>query len=253
MIEIAGLPVEWQKENCSFTEKFLSGEKEPVIKIKFEDKMQECHSVQYLPNKSEHMLRGTVGDILLANEDWSEAVSYYHPDYDKDFVLPLAAICSRLSSFNTLLVHSSFVDFKGKGVIFTGYSGVGKTTQAELWKKFLGAEIVNGDKAFIRETDDGFFAYGLPWKGSSEYCLNSKSPLSAVVVLRQSVQNCITRLNETATEYLMPHVFLPHWDKDCLDKALDTFDSLLKDVPVFLLECRPDEDSVRLTHDEIFG
>lgn len=253
MIRIADLPVEWQKENCNFAEDFVSCEKEPVIRIRFMDRMQECHSVQYAGKCAEHLLRGKNGDILLANDDWSEAVSYYLPDYDKDFVLPLAAICSRFSSFNTLLTHSSFVTLKGKGILFTGYSGVGKTTQAELWENFLGAEIVNGDKAFVRETDGTFFAYGLPWKGSSEYCLNRKAPLSAIVVLRQSGENRITKLGETATEYILPHVFLPHWDKDCLNKALDTFDRLLKNVPVFLLECRPDEDAVRLTHDEIFG
>ena len=253
MIKIAELSVDWQKENCSFAEEFLTREKDSVIKVKFENKMQECHSVQYPGEKAEHLLRGKNGDILIANNDWSEAVSYYHPDYDRDFALPLAAICSRFSSFNTLLTHSSFATLNGKGILFTGYSGVGKTTQAELWRNFLGAEIVNGDKAFVRETDGSFFAYGLPWKGSSEYCLNRKARLSAIVVLRQSAENRITKLNETATEYLMPHIFLPHWDKDCLNKALDTFDSLLKSVPVFLLECRPDEEAVRLTHDKIFG
>lgn len=253
MIRIADLSVDWQKENCGFAEDFLTGEKDSVIKIKFEDKMQECHSVQYLLEKPEHLLRGRNGDILLANNNWSEAVSYYHPDYDRDFALPLAAICSRFSSFNTLLTHSSFVTLNGKGILFTGYSGVGKTTQAELWGEFLGAEIVNGDKAFVREIDETFFAFGLPWKGSSEYCLNRKAPLSAIVVLRQSAENRITKLVETATEYLMPHIFLPHWDKDCLNKALDTFDCLLKRTPVFILECRPDEEAVRLTYNEIFG
>lgn len=253
MIRIADLSVDWQKENCGFAEAFLTDEKDSVIKIKFEDKMQECHSVQYLLEKPEHLLRGRNGDILLANNNWSEAVLYYHPDYDRDFALPLAAICSRFSSFNTLLTHSSFVTLNGKGILFTGYSGVGKTTQAELWGKFLGAEIVNGDKAFVREIDETFFAFGLPWKGSSEYCLNRKAPLSAIVVLRQSAENRITKLVETATEYLMPHIFLPHWDKDCLNKTLDTFDCLLKRTPIFILECRPDEEAVRLTYNEIFG
>lgn len=252
MMKIAELSVDWQKENCGFAEEFLTCEKDSVIRIKFEDTMQECHAVQYAFEKPEHLLRGKNGDILIAKNDWSEAISYYHPDYDKDFALPLAAICSRFSSFNTLLTHSSFVTLNGKGILFTGYSGVGKTTQAELWGDFLGAEIVNGDKAFVREIDKTFFAYGLPWKGSSEYCLNRKAPLSAIVVLRQSAVNRITKLVETATEYLMPHIFLPHWDKDCLNKTLDTFDSLLKRVPVFLLECRPDEEAVNLTYNEIF-
>ena len=46
MIKIADLSVDWQKENCGFAEEFLTCEKDSVIRIKFEDKMLECHSVQ---------------------------------------------------------------------------------------------------------------------------------------------------------------------------------------------------------------
>lgn len=254
MITVADLPIDWQKKNDGFIHGFLSDEAEqPVICITFPEKMQECHSVQYADTDGKHFLRGKNGDVLFANSDWTVAESYYLPESDKDFALPLAAICSRFSYYDTLLVHSSFVKYQEAGIVFTGYSGVGKTTQAELWKKYLGADIVNGDKTFIRETRNKFTAYGLPWKGSSDYCLNEKAPLSAIVVLKQSKENRITRLKEKATEYFMPHIFLPHWDKDCLGKALDTFNKLLNTVPVYLLECRPDEDAVMLTKDTVLG
>lgn len=253
MIRIADILVDWKNDD-EFTRKFLSDDTEqPSMCMTFPRKMQECHSVQYTDICNKHFFRGKNGDVLLANDDWTEAESYYLPDFDRDFALPLAAICSRFSYYNAMLIHSSFVKYKGKGIVFTGYSGVGKTTQAKLWQRYLGADIVNGDKAFLREIENEFYAYGLPWKGSSDYCLNEKAPLSAIVILQQSDNNRIIRLDEKAAEYFLPHIFLPHWDKECLGKTLDTFDRLLKEIPFYLLECRPDEEAVKLTRDTVLG
>lgn len=254
MIRIADLPIDWQEERNSFVADFVSDSNEtPVIRLNFSSCLPSCHSVEYADCPSNHFLHSAKGDLLLANSDWSEAKSIFLPSSDRDFALPLAALCSKFSYFDTLLAHASFVKYQDKGILFTGYSGVGKTTQAELWEKFLGAKIVNGDKTFVREVDGRFYAYGLPWKGSSEYCLNEKAQLSAVVVLRQSAENRITVLNEKAAENLLPHVFLPHWDSNCLNMALDTFDKLIKKIPVLLLECRPDEEAVNITLDVVFG
>lgn len=254
MIRIADLLIDWQEEFMDFVSDFLTDSVgEPIISIEFSNKLSECHSIQYTNKPSDHFVCADNGGFLLANKDWSEATSYFMPKSNADYTLPLAALCSRLSYYDTLLAHSSFISLHGKGVLFTGYSGVGKTTQAELWAKHLGAEIVNGDKTFIREVDGKFFAYGSPWKGSSEYCLNKKALLSGIVVLRQAETNSITKLDKKAIELFMPHIFFPHWDKDCLVKALDTFDKLISSVPVWLLECRPDEDAVRITQEAVLG
>ena len=254
MISIAGLLVDWGAERDGFVKDFVTAsDGTPVMKIDFQNRLPECHSVKYTDRLSDRFLCADNGGFLFANKDWSEATSYLLPESNTDYTLLLAAICSRLSYYNALLVHSSFAIYQGKGVIFTGHSGVGKTTQAELWAKHSGAEIVNGDKVFIRETDGGFYAYGLPWKGSSEYCLNKKAELCGVVVLRQSEENRITRLGENITEYFLPHIFLPHWDKECLISALDTFDKLVAGVPVYLLECRSDEEAVEITKTAVFG
>ncbi len=251
MIKIADLPIDWQNDSTSFTHRFVCEEnQESVMKLCFEKGMPGCYGVKYA--QGNNFLSNDVGQALCANADWSEATAYYTPRCDNDYVLPLAAVCARLAFFDVLLAHASLVEHNGSGVMFTGLSGVGKTTQAQLWNKYLSADIINGDKAFIRKNNDGFYAYGLPWKGSSEYCLNKKTPLKGIVVLRQSKENKIARLSLSA-EMLMPHIFLPHWDEKAVGKALDTFDKLVTAVPVYLLECRPDEDAVKIAFNKIFN
>lgn len=251
MIKLADLPVEWQNDNTDFTRQFICEESgSSIMSLRFEKRMPECYGVKYADGM--HFLSNDVGQSLCANDDWSEAVAYCTPRCDNDYVLPLAAVCAKLSFFDVLLAHASLVDYNGSGVMFTGQSGVGKTTQARLWNEILSADIINGDKVFIRKNDDGFYAYGLPWRGSSEYCLNKKVPLKGIVVLRQSKENKIARLTLSA-EMLMPHIFLPHWDEKAVHKALDTLDRLVNAVPVYLLECRPDEEAVRITIDKIIN
>lgn len=253
IIKIAELPLEWQDEYSDYVSLFSAGtEEKPIMTVNFEKTMPVCHGVQYTDRSSEHFLRLENGEFLCADAKWKNVTAYY-PTGTSEYALPLAAICSRFSAFDAIFMHASCVDIGGKGVIFTGFSGVGKTTQATLWQKFLGAEIINGDKMIIREINGGFYGCGLPWKGSSPYCLNRKTELQGIVILRQAKENKITRLGTAdAMEKFLPHLFMPHWDDKCLEEALNTFGRLLENVPVFMLECLPDEDSVRLTYNTLF-
>lgn len=253
IIRIADLPIEWQSDCSDFVRDFsVEAKEKAVLDVGFEKSLPECHGIQYCTAPSERFLRLENGEFACADSEWTKVTSYY-PTPNGMYALPLAAICSRFSYYNAFLTHASCVSINGEGIVFVGSSGIGKTTQAELWQKHLGAEIINGDKAFIREIDGDFYGCGLPWKGSSEYCLNKKTRLKGIVVLRQARENKITRLDEvSATEYFMPHAFLPYWDERCLDNTLITVDRLLDKVPVFLLECLPDEDAVRLVHNMVF-
>jgi len=253
IIRIADIPLEWQSDYSAFVEGFeCDTDETPVMKLEFAAQMNMMHGIQYTDKPSDHMLRLDNGELLLADNDWNRCTVFTHRSNNSEHSLPLAAICSKFARFNTLFMHASVVDLNGAGIIFAGYSGVGKTTQAQLWEKYLDAEIINGDKAFVRHTDAGFYAYGCPWKGSSEYCLNRKTALRGIVILRQSTENKITRLDTAkAIEFFMPHIFLPHWDTACLQAALGTFDKLTREISVWLLECRPDEAAVKLTYSKV--
>ena len=254
IIRIADIPLEWQSDYSDFVKGFeCETDESPVMNIEFISRMSAIHGIQYTDRPSERVLKLETGELLLADALWERCAVFTERRNSSEHSLPLAAMCSGLAKFNTLFMHASVVNLNGNGIIFAGYSGVGKTTQAELWQKYLGAEIINGDKAFIRRTDNGFYAYGCPWRGSSEYCLNTKTALRGMVVLRQATENKITRLDAAkAVELLMPHMFLPHWDINCLQDALSTFDRLTEEIPMWLLECRPDEAAVKLTYSKVF-
>lgn len=47
-------------------------------------------------------------------------------------------------------MHASLVEKDGEGVLFLGPSGMGKSTQARLWKSALDADFISGDRPGLR-------------------------------------------------------------------------------------------------------
>lgn len=192
--------------------------------------------------------------LLSVNENWSEASITLLDGKENGLEEALvAAIVTHLSTRGGLMLHTSLVDYQGKGILFVGPSGIGKTTQAELWMKYRDAIIINGDMALVGEKDGSFTGYGCPWHGSSPYCENRQVPLAGIIVLEQAKENTLERLHGvTMIERMMRNIFLPHWYQKGAEAAMETVDHLLSTVPVYLLKCRPDEEAVAMVERALF-
>lgn len=146
-----------------------------------------------------------------------------------------------------LLLHASLIKYNDLTIAFAGPSGIGKSTQADLWKRCLGAEILNGDRAALRMTPKGWFAYGSPYAGTSGIYKKGGAPLGAIVLLEQAEENSLHRLTETESfRRLYPEFSLHHWDSAFVAEATDLALCLLAQTPVYLLRCRPEEDAALL-------
>lgn len=189
--------------------------------------------------------------ILFSNELWTKGKVYANQTEEISSLI-MIQLYSYLISKQTILFHSSLVDYQGNGIMFLGPSGIGKTTQAELWNKYYGAEILNGDMVFVKKHEDDFFGYGSPWHGSSPYNENKKVAIKAIVLLAQAPENTLKKLNAFETfQKVMKQIYLPHWQVDLLEKCFETIDQLLENVPVYFLSCRPDLEAVNLVKDEL--
>lgn len=147
---------------------------------------------------------------------------------------------------NGFILHCSYVVHNGKAILFTAPSETGKSTQAELWKDFRGARIINGDRAAVRIVDGVPMAEGIPFAGSSQYCLNESYPIGAVVYLGQAKQTTIRPMRgREAFSRIWEGITLNVWDRDDVEKVSDCLMKLITSVPVYRLECTPDESAVK--------
>jgi len=144
------------------------------------------------------------------------------------------------------LLHSSFIRVGDKGILFTAPSGTGKSTQAELWQKYRGAEVINGDRAAVIPTEEGVLAYGIPYSGTSGICHNAKLPVAAIVHLAQAPENRIEALRGLrAFRRVWEGCSVNVWDKEDVDRCTNSVLETIRQVPVIHLACTPDETAVQ--------
>ena len=142
------------------------------------------------------------------------------------------------------LFHCSYIDYGGRAILFTAPSGTGKSTQAELWAKHRGAEIINGDRAAVCMRDS-VLAEGIPFCGSSEYCNNRTLPIVAIVYLSQAPKTVLRKLKgmEAFTK-IWEGVSINTWIREDVEAVSTAVLRAASEIPVYHLSCTPDESAV---------
>ncbi|MBQ7345668.1 MAG: hypothetical protein IJW45_06375 [Oscillospiraceae bacterium] len=153
---------------------------------------------------------------------------------------------------DAFLLHSSVVRINDAAVLFTGPSGAGKSTQADLWKRHLCAEILNGDRCVIMKRGDRFYGGGSPLSGSSGIYEPGQAPIAGIFILNKSEKNRIRRAGADAFIPLFSQTLINSWDSSFMDKITSLYQDLLVGVPIYHLDCRPDADAVELAYRTIF-
>ena len=110
-------------------------------------------------------------------------------------------------------LHSAAVEVEGEAFLFSGPSGIGKSTRAFAWGKALGAQLVNGDRPLIDVRN--LELYGVPWDGKEKCFRNVHYPLKAICEVRRS-ESCYVRAMTFGQrrKLLMRQSFMPMWDTE---------------------------------------
>lgn len=168
-------------------------------------------------------------------------------------ILESADMFDILASFGQLVLHSSFVlTQSGAAVLFSGPSGIGKSTQAALWQQYAGADVINGDRTLIRLSD--LTANGVFYSGTSGICKNVSAPIRAIVLLEKAESNALRRAGaKEAFVAVLSQCSYYQWDADSAIRMMDLVNELVQRADVYRLSCRADEGAVRLLQNELFG
>lgn len=176
---------------------------------------------------------------------WVEQMTMPLLQYDTIFV-SLLALEKLMLEKDCLILHSAYMCRKGKAVLFSAPSETGKSTQANLWKKYRGTRTINGDRSLLIREADGWYAYGWPVCGSSEICCNETYQIQAIVMLHQDKINSVEKLNGfPAVQRLMPEITINMWNVEFQMKALDLIEKIVSEVPIYELGCDISEEAVK--------
>lgn len=163
-----------------------------------------------------------------------------------DVIFTLIGIEEIVAESNGCVLHSSFIEKNGEAILFTGPCDIGKSTQANLWKEYADAVVVNGDKTMIFEENGTFYASGMPFSGSSKDCLNKVLPIKAIISLQQAEYNNANKLVSTEAFYsLYKNCYPVHNSRELTGKLIDFVHKLSQNAPIYEYDCLADESAVR--------
>jgi len=155
---------------------------------------------------------------------------------------------SHLLDHDGMFLHASAVELEGRAYLFSGDSGVGKSTHTRLWKKLFNGQIFNDDKPALRFLEGHWYAYGTPWCGKDYINQNKKVPLAGICFLRQAGENRIRTLSaKEAVTRILQQTFHRYHDIKDMELTLGCAERLLERISVFELENLPNEAAARLS------
>ena len=156
----------------------------------------------------------------------------------------------KLIKFGGIMLHSSAVVLNGEVYLFSGPSGMGKSTHTRMWTSlFPGAKIINDDKPALRKIDGVWYAYGTPWCGKDGINLNVKAPVKGICFLRQGDSNKMRRLSPIeAVGAIFSQTQSRVASDYALGKVTSIIEQLISDVPVYELVNNAKEEAALLSH-----
>jgi cytidylate kinase len=162
---------------------------------------------------------------------------------------PIVEVCllSRLALEGGLLLHAAGLSIHDQGYVFTGASGAGKSTIAQLFAD-QGALIFSDERVILRQQTAGVTVYGTPWVGSGQYAAQASRTMTGLYAISHGEhRHRVEPLSPTKTmSLLLQQAFLPHWDRAAMEATLDFLASLTAHTPCFSLAFLKQADVVEL-------
>ena len=152
------------------------------------------------------------------------------------------------------ILHSCFLHYKGQAILFSGPSGIGKSTHAHLWCQYIeDTHVVNGDRCLIYKNKEGeYVASAWPVCGSSGICLTETYPLKAIVFMGQAPNNEVISVRPMQLfKQLSSQITINWWNKQQVSHTLDDLQQMLGKVNMCNYICNLTEEAPNKLYNEL--
>ncbi len=204
------------------------------------------------------MERACCGSIDCSIPDNPSIVTAYqkaHPALsieDCEYLLYGSVFYQSLIDHQGIVLHASCVCYEGEAYLFSGPSGIGKSTLATLWTQhYPHSLVVNDDKPALVVDEQEIMAYGTPFSGKTDKNLNMKCPVKAIVFLERGKKDDMRLLEaKRAIPLIFSETMLPKTE-DKLDKMVKTVERIQRMVPIYQMRFVNNTDAAVTVHETV--
>lgn len=158
-----------------------------------------------------------------------------------------------LLDFSGFQLHASAIALDGRAYLFSAYSGTGKSTHTEKWRRLFGARYINDDKPALRLVNGVWMAYGTPWSGKHDLSSPEGFPVGGIAFLERGDHNAIRRLTPAEALPLIMSQTMKFLSLERMNTKLTLLDQCLRTVPVWLLTCQNNDEAAFVSHEAMTG
>jgi hypothetical protein len=183
------------------------------------------------------------GRVTLRREPFASRLPIYPLHYPLDEVFMVHLLARGLG---VELHGAGVVTADGRGLLFAGQSGAGKTTMSRLWRDEPGVTVLSDERVIVRLEDGRVWMYGTPWHGDGYIAEPGRAPLERVLLLRHGAANALGALPRVAAAArLFACAFVPFHDAAGLDFSLELLGQIAARCRFEELAFVPDRGAVR--------
>lgn len=140
---------------------------------------------------------------------------------------------------DVLMIHGSAVILDGQTRVFSGFSGVGKSTMAQLWADKRQATIINDDRLILRKEQDAWYVYNTPMFYAAA---PQKGKLHTLFFPYHAPANKLELLRGVAAlSKLLAHTIHHGHNKAHVQHHMETANSLIGQIPCHQIGVVPTE------------
>lgn len=142
-----------------------------------------------------------------------------------------------------IMIHASGINMNGRGYLFSGVSGKGKSTMARLWEE-SGAIVIHDDRLIIRKTEKGYKMYNTPVYNND---VPQESSLDKIFLIEHGMDNRYTPIKGAlAISQVMTNCIQHNWGHDIIARLLGSVSIMCSTVPTVKLSFKPDKSVINL-------
>jgi len=142
---------------------------------------------------------------------------------------------------NDIMIHASGVNYAGKGFLFSGVSGKGKSTMARLWGDW-GAKVIHDDRLIVKKSGDVYRMFNTPVYENDD---PSDSKLNRIFIIEHSNENRVIQLKEaSAVSQVMANCVQHPWSTAIISQLSQSISEMCNIIPIYRLQFKPEQSVI---------